>query len=118
MILLPSLGSAARVMSDSELDKIVAGSIDAQVFEDVVRFHYLGAAGMNHLAELEGTLSLSATQNQSTTGLLIIDNGAQRNLSSLVNVSAVNSNVNVLLNLNININSTVGEMRQINVKSY
>ena len=51
------------------------------------------------------------------TGLLIIDNGAQNNLSALVNLNAVNSEVTVLLNLNIAINSVVGEIRQINIRS-
>jgi hypothetical protein len=40
---------------------------------------------------------------------------AQQNLSSLININAVNSNINVLLNLNVNLNSTVGTLTQTNM---
>jgi hypothetical protein len=40
---------------------------------------------------------------------------AQQNLSSLININAVNSNINVLLNLNVNLNSTVGTLTQANM---
>jgi hypothetical protein len=40
---------------------------------------------------------------------------AQQNLSSLININAVNSTINVLLNLNVNINSTVGTILQSNL---
>ena len=55
---------------------------------------------------------LTTTQNQ---GTLTLNGGAQQNLTSLVNINAVNSNVNVLLNLNVNINSTVGTITQTNM---
>ena len=40
---------------------------------------------------------------------------AQQNLTSLININAVNSNVSVLLNLNVNINSSVGTLTQTNL---
>jgi hypothetical protein len=46
---------------------------------------------------------------------LSLNGGAQQNLSSLVNINAVNSNINVLLNLNVNLNSTVGTVSQSNL---
>jgi len=46
---------------------------------------------------------------------LILQDNAQQNLRSLVNIVAVNSKVQVLVNLNININSTVGAVHQANV---
>jgi hypothetical protein len=46
---------------------------------------------------------------------LTLNGGAQQNLSSLVNINAVNSNINVLLNLNVNMNSTVGTVMQSNL---
>ena len=107
-----------RELTDAELDEVVAGTVDQAVHEDLLRFSYVGAAGSKHAAELDGTLSLSgAPRPGAPTGLLILDNGAQTNLRSLVNLNAVNSEVNVLLNLNININSTVGELRQLNIRS-
>jgi hypothetical protein len=48
-------------------------------------------------------------------GTLSLNGNAQQNLSSLVNINAVNSQVNVLLNLNVNINSTVGTLTQANL---
>ena len=65
--------------------------------------------GAGTLAILTGPLTGS---NQST---LTLNGGAQQNLSSLVNINAVNSNVNVLLNLTVNINSTVGTITQSNL---
>lgn len=115
----PGVASAGgRELSDAELDEVVAGVVDTQVQEDLLRFSYVGRAGANHMATVDGTLSLAGGPLTNVpTGLLVIDNGAQTNLRSVVNVNAVNSEVNVLLNLNININSTVGELRQINIRT-
>jgi hypothetical protein len=107
-----------RELSDEELDEVVAGTVNEELHEELLSFSYVGAAGSRHEAILDGTLSISGTPLAETpTGLLIIDNGAQTGLSALVSVNAVNSEVNVLLNLNITINSTVGEVRQINITS-
>ncbi len=118
---LATAGLAAadgRELTDAELDAVIAGTVDTEIQEDLLRFHYVGPAGANHTAELNGTLSVSGgPRSGSPTGLLIIDNGAQTNLRSLVNVNAVNSEINILLNLNITINSTVGDIRQINIRS-
>lgn len=123
-MMLAVLGTAnlalagGRALTDVELDEVIAGSVDPGVQEELLRFSYVGAAGANHTAEVDGTLSVSGgARHGSPSGLLIIDNGAQTNLRSLVNLNAVNSEVNVLLNLNININSSVGDLRQINVRS-
>jgi hypothetical protein len=48
-------------------------------------------------------------------GTLSLNGNAQQNLSSLVNINAVNSKINVLLNLNVNINSTVSTLTQSNL---
>jgi hypothetical protein len=48
------------------------------------------------------------------TNILNLSGNAQSHLSSIVNVNAVNSIVQVLLNLNININSQVASMVQSN----
>ncbi len=121
LLLMAATGPAfadGRELSDEELDEVVAGTVNEELHEELLRFSYVGAAGSRHEAELDGTLSVSGNPIAETpTGLLIIDNGAQTDLSALVNVNAVNSEVNVLLNLNITINSTVGEVRQINIRS-
>jgi len=58
-------------------------------------------------------------QNAATAGTsigtLTLNGNAQQNLSSLININAVNSKINVLLNLNVNINSTVGTIIQSNL---
>ena len=57
----------------------------------------------------------SAPLAGNNTSTLSINGNAQQNLSSLVNINAVNSKINVLLNLNVNINSTVGTVVQSNL---
>ena len=107
-----------RELADEEMESIVAGSVDQEIQDELLRFSYVGSAGASHTAELEGTLSLSGRpRSGAPSGLLVIDNGAQTDLRSLVNINAVNSNVNVLLNLNIIIDSSVRDIRQINIRS-
>ena len=48
-------------------------------------------------------------------GSLTLNGQAQQSLSYLVNINAVNSNIQVLLNLNVNISSTVGSVMQSNL---
>jgi hypothetical protein len=75
------------------------------------------AATANGLVTGAGTLQVLTGPLTSTTnmGTLTLNGSAQQNLSSLVNINAVNSNINVLLNLNVNINSTVGTLTQTNM---
>lgn len=107
--------SRAKPMNDAALDQVTAGTVSAGASNGVVKF-----AGQtptaNGLVSSSGSLAVqSGSLNNSTTGTLSINGNAQQNLSSLVNVTAVNSNINVLLNLNININSTVGTLTQSNL---
>jgi hypothetical protein len=103
-------------LSDAAMDRVTAGGITAGMSDGVIQFQ--GSVPTNNgLVTGAGTLAvltgpLTTTQNQST---LTLNGGAQQNLSSLVNINAVNSNVNVLLNLNVNINSTVGTITQTNL---
>jgi len=102
-------------LNDAALDRVTAGGMTAGLSDGVVKFQ--GSVptknglvtGAGTLAVLTGPLT---AQNQST---LTLNGGAQQNLTSLVNINAVNSNVNVLLNLNVNINSTVGTITQTNL---
>lgn len=57
----------------------------------------------------------SGPNTGTSVGTLTLNGSAQQNLSSLININAVNSKVNVLLNLNVNINSTVGTIIQTNI---
>jgi hypothetical protein len=105
-------------LNDAAMDRVTAGDggFSAGLSDGVVKFQG-SVPTKNGLVTGAGTLAvltgpLTTSQNQST---LTLNGGAQQNLSSLVNINAVNSNVNVLLNLNVNINSTVGTITQTNL---
>jgi hypothetical protein len=105
-------------LSDAALDRVTAGGggVTAGLSNGTVTFQ--GSVptknglvtGAGTLAVLSGPLTSSTNQ-----GTLSLNGQAQQNLSSLVNINAVNSNINVLLNLNVNINSTVGTLTQSNL---
>jgi hypothetical protein len=102
-------------LNDAALDRVTAGGMTAGISDGVVKFQ--GSVptknglvtGAGTLAVLTGPLT---SLNQST---LTLNGQAQQNLTSLVNINAANSVVNVLLNLNVNINSTVGTITQTNL---
>jgi hypothetical protein len=102
-------------LNDAAMDRVTAGGITAGLSDGVVKFQG-SVPTKNGLVTGAGTMAVLtsplAAQNQST---LTLSGGAQQNLTSLVNINAVNSNVNVLLNLNVNINSTVGTITQTNL---
>jgi hypothetical protein len=103
-------------LNDAAMDRVTAGGVTAGVSNGVVKFQG-SAQTKNGLVTGAGTMAvltgpLSTTTNQ---GTLSLSGGAQQNLTSLVNINAVNSTVNVLLNLNVNINSTVGTITQTNL---
>jgi hypothetical protein len=105
----------ATPMNDAALDKVTAGTVTAGVSDGVVRFQGQTPTP-NGLVSSSGSLAIqSGPLNGSTLGTLSISGNAQQNLSSLVNITAVNSKVNVLLNLNVNINSTVSTLTQSNL---
>ena len=103
-------------LSDAAMDRVTAGEMTAGLSDGVVKFQG-SVPTKNGLVTGAGTMAvltgpLTTIQNQ---GTLTLSGGAQQNLTSLVNINAVNSNVNVLLNLNVNINSTVGTITQTNL---
>jgi hypothetical protein len=102
-------------LNDAAMDRVTAGGMTAGLSDGIVKFQG-SVPTKNGLVTGAGTLAVLtgplASQNQST---LTLNGGAQQNLTSLVNINAVNSNVNVLLNLNVNINSTVGTITQTNL---
>ncbi len=109
-----SIQRRAKPLSDAALDRITAGTVTAGMSDGVVKFQGQTPTP-NGLVSSSGSLAVQAVPLSSTTGTLSINGNAQQNLSSLVNINAVNSNINVLLNLNININSTVGTLTQANL---
>jgi len=65
---------------------------------------------------VDGAIDLERVRSIDNAALLLQDS-AQSNLQSLININAVQSAVNVLVNLNITIDSNVGEIRQLNLSS-
>jgi hypothetical protein len=118
MALLSSVSiaqSRAKPMSDAALDKVTAGTVTAGVSDGVVKFQGQTSTA-NGVVSSTGTLALqSGPLIGDTIGTLSLNGNAQQNLSSLININAVNSKINVLLNLNVNINSTVGTLTQANL---
>lgn len=105
----------ATPLSDAALDQVTAGTIEAGISNGVVRFQGQTPTA-NGLVSSTGSLAIQNGPIGGTTlGTLSLNGNAQQNLSSLVNINAVNSKINVLLNLNVNINSTVGTLTQSNL---
>jgi len=96
---------SAEPLSNAQLDDVTAGNVSVPIEIDQLtsRGTHINVAG-----DIQWQAS---TQNYS----LVLSDNAQQNLSSLININAVNSPVNVLLNLNINIDSTVGNLQQYNL---
>lgn len=102
-------------LSDSTLDNVTAAGIAATASNGVVKFQG-EVPTPNGLVSSAGSLSVQNAANAGTSiGSLTLNGNAQQNLSSLININAVNSKINVLLNLNVNINSTVGTIIQSNL---
>ena len=103
-------------LNDAAMDRVTAGGMTAGLSDGVVKFQG-SVPTKNGLVTGAGTMAVLTGPLTSTTnqGTLTLNGGAQQNLTSLVNINAVNSNVNVLLNLNVNINSTVGTITQTNL---
>lgn len=103
-------------LSDAAMDRVTAGGVTAGLSNGVVTFQG-SAPTKNGLVTGAGTLAVLTGPLGSTTnqGTLTLNGQAQQNLSSLININAVNSNINVLLNLNVNLNSTVGTLTQTNM---
>jgi hypothetical protein len=103
-----------RKLSDAELDKVTAGGAPAQSTGGVLEFQFQGKAGNTHTVNGSGTVAVKTDGVPLDSATLILQDGAQQNLRSMININAVNSRIQVLVNLNININSTVGAVHQSN----
>lgn len=100
-------------LTDEQLNKVVAGTEIKDHTNEISRIPIMMSKSNGNF--IEGEIILQRFSNQ-TSGTLSLQDGAQNNLRSLINVNAVNSPVNVLLNLNININSQVGVLEQLNIQ--
>lgn len=107
-----------KVLSDAALNKITASGpgVSATVSNGVVNFQGSDLTN-NGLVTAAGTLAILSAPAVSTTNLgsISLSGNAQQNLSSVININAVNSTISVLLNLNVNLNSTVGTVMQSNL---
>jgi hypothetical protein len=123
LALLSQIGTAQTAarhtpqpLNDAAMDRVTAGGVTAGDTNGVIKFQG-SVPTKNGLVTGAGTLSVltSPTSSSTNQGSITLNGTAQQNLTSLVNINAVSSNVNVLLNLNININSTVGTLTQSNL---
>jgi hypothetical protein len=110
--------SKKKVLDDSTLDRVTAAGVTTRVLPGGV-INFTGEVPTaNGLVQGIGSLVVQPVINNTTTtttGTVNLSGNAQQNLSSLININAVNSTINVLLNLNVNINSTVGSILQSNL---
>jgi hypothetical protein len=123
LALLAQIGTAQTAarhtpqpLNDAAMDRVTAGGVTAGDSNGVVKFQG-SVPTKNGLVTGAGTLSVLSSPTSSSTnqGSITLNGTAQQNLTSLVNINAVSSNVSVLLNLNVNINSTVGTLTQTNL---
>lgn len=103
-----------RKLSDAELDRVSGGSSTTQSPKAATSFSFQGQAGKTHTVKGTGMIVVDESKLPLVSSKLLLQDNAQQNLRSLVNIVAVNSKVQVLVNLNVNINSTVGTVHQGN----
>ena len=110
--------SKKKALDDRTLDRVTAAGVTTRVLPGGV-INFTGEVPTaNGLVSGIGSLVVqpaSSSTTTTTTGTVNLGGNAQQNLSSLININAVNSTINVLLNLNVNINSTVGTILQSNL---
>lgn len=122
--------ASGRKLTDAELDQVAAGTFDAKVLDGALQFGFDSGTSLPNRVSGSGKVSLQAaglpsctppacssstviTPSLSVSGISLSGN-AQAGMSSLINVLAVNSIVNVLTNININIDSPNARVQQGN----
>lgn len=103
---------AAEPLADEQLDAVTAGAADEA--SELLEFNVKHETASGRRIEVDGTVDVDRARSLQNAALLLQDS-AQSNLQSLININAVQSAVNVLVNLNITIDSNVGEIRQLNL---
>lgn len=105
---------AADPLSDDQLDAVTAGAADEA--QELLDFNVKHTTSSGRHVAVDGAIDVEQARSIENAALLLQDS-AQSNLQSLININAVQSAVNVLVNLNITIDSNVGEIRQLNLGS-
>ncbi len=105
-----------RELSDLELDSITAGDQSVSPMDDLVEFSASKTTAAGTRIDVDGSFGLVDSLDSSVLGSLALSDNAQRDLSSLININAVNSDINVLMNLTINIDSNIGQLNQYNLQ--
>lgn len=106
LVLTAMIASSAlakpRVMNDAEMDKVSGGTTEP-------------VSLVKDTASATATVSPAQTLiTDTSTQSIHVGDQAQQNLTSLVNILAINSAIQVMLNVNVSINSTVGSVNQYN----
>ncbi len=111
LVWLPALAMAepGPPLDDRALQSITAGSAMNEGTLEVMTFDVVRTTRSGRVVAADGSLSLLEANR------LILSGGAQNGLSSVININAVNSAINVLLNLNITVDSRVGAINQTNI---
>ena len=111
-MIIPSLSEAQslRLLENDELDDIVAGENDEPLDRYTISEQLQTPQG--HHIQVEGDISLTEQENHSDIQFSLNDS-AQQNLQSFININAVNSPINVLMNLNISIDSEIQNLDQL-----
>lgn len=107
-------GPAAEPLSDEQLDVVTAGAADDA--QELLEFSVTHEAASGRRVKVDGAIDVERARSIESAALLLQDS-AQSNLQSLININAVQSAVNVLVNLNITIDSHVGEIHQLNLSN-
>ncbi|MBI5454847.1 MAG: hypothetical protein HY956_09475 [Deltaproteobacteria bacterium] len=103
---------AARELTDAELDGVAAGSVYTELVDGTLNFSFSKAGG-DYSVDGDGSLGFAMSPDK--YGAITLSGNAQSGLNSVVNITAVDSAIQVLLNLNINVNSSVGTLQQLNL---
>jgi hypothetical protein len=114
LLAAPLFAQAAEPLSDAELDVVTAGAADET--QELLEFNVKHETATGRRVEVDGAIDVERVRSIESAALLLQDS-AQSNLQSLININAVQSAVNVLVNLNITIDSHVGEIHQLNLSA-
>ena len=105
-------------LRDAELELVTAGTKingDRVSGDKLLHFDFEKTTRSGKKISGDGSLEILSALMSTATNSIYLGDGAQGNLSSLININAINSQISVLLNLNINIDSSVGSLSQLNI---
>ena len=102
-------------LGDAELDRVTAGASQTDAGGELLFFAATRTTASGRSITVDGTFHVVEGFDPAIIGNLILSGQSQSNLRSLININAVNSEIQVLLNLNISIDSTVGTLNQFNL---